>query len=399
MHEIDALIPSASTADVAALAGVDAERLARYVLDADRPWWRRKAAALAIAGQVPDAAVPELLACVRDDETTGAVRIALLDVLADRTELLPWLRHPDRAAERSYGLPEAVLRARGRLGDRTAVPELAALAHDPWPHRAKTGAAGLDALVARYGLDTILGDLDDRRPADRAFRLRARHQSGADVTDALADPDVTIARLAYSLVDDADAVRAFADHAPTTDAALWAACALHRLGHPADTRRIYDLLGQPRVEVPGLDEEIRTAVLRRYAPGRERSDPRWRAEALCRDLPPPPDEDTLVRRATAALDTAGLSPAPAVSCGDHHGQGHGTYWVLQHAGGHVLVSTLGPFATGDDENTAARTALTDNGFRWIDRPLGMVVVTGLCVYHFGDRDPLNVHTLLFYWQD
>jgi len=397
--DLDALMPTSRAVDADALAEVDADVLAKYVLDPTHLWWRRKAGALALAGRVPAARVPELIACVRDGDTSGAVRIALLDSLADRAELLPWLRHPDRATERSYGLPAAVLLARGRLGDRAAVSDLAALAHGPWPHRGAVGAAGLAALVARHGLAAILADLDDTRPADRAFRVRARHQAGADITEALADPDVTVARVAYALVDDADAVRSFADHAPTIDATLWAACALHRLGHPADTRRIYDTLGRPWVEIPGLDEEIRIAVLRRYAPGRERSDPRWRAEALCRDLPPPPDETELLRRATDALNAAGLSPAPPVSCGDHHGQGHGTYSVIDHDGGHVLVSSLGRFVTGADANTAARTALAANGFRWIDRTLGTILVTGLCVYHFGDRDPLEVRTLLFYWQD
>jgi hypothetical protein len=48
---------------------------------------------------------------------------------------------------------------------------------------------------------------------------------------------------------------------------------------------------------------------------------------------------------------------------------------------------------------AARAALEAAGFRWIDEETGSITVTDLCVYYFGGRDPLDIGTLLFYWQD
>ncbi|MER6253269.1 hypothetical protein ABT224_18125 [Streptomyces sp. NPDC001584] len=65
----------------------------------------------------------------------------------------------------------------------------------------------------------------------------------------------------------------------------------------------------------------------------------------------------------------------------------------------VFISTLGRFATGHDDDPDARRALESAGFRWIGHADASIEVAGLCVYYFGSRDPLQVDTLLFYWQD
>ncbi|MGW6945856.1 hypothetical protein [Streptomyces xanthophaeus] len=403
MSDIETLTPEAGRADAVGLRAHDADRLARCAADRAQPWWRRTACVEALTGRVPQARVGELLACVRDTEDSGTVRRALLGLLDDRTELLPWLRHEERRHESAYGMPDAVLRARGALGDLTAAPELATLAFSHWPTRRATGEAGLDALVDRYGVEAVLGELGAGRPEDRAVALRVRHRAGEDVTDALADPDPQVAHLAQSFLTGPDRVRAYLAEAPTADAKLWAAYALHRLtGDRGPTLAAYEALGRPRVEVDGLDEEIRRAVVHEYGHACEKqSDPRWRLEALCTEPPPAPDEQQQLAAATAALAAAGLAPRPAVSCGDAHRQGGGTYHVIGYGakGREVLISTLGPFAGNHEDDPAARAALEAAGFRWIDAATGSVRVTGLGVYYFGGRDPLDVQTLLFYWQD
>ncbi|GAB2617770.1 hypothetical protein GCM10027168_57710 [Streptomyces capparidis] len=401
MRDIEELVPEAGRADTDGLRAHDPDELARCAADPAQPWWRRTACAAALAGRVPERRAAELVARVRDPADSASVRIALLDLLADRAELLPWLRHQDRREDRAFGLPEAVLKARGTAGDLTAAPELATLAADPWRHRRKTGEAGLDALVDRHGTEAVLARLGDARPEDRAFRVRLRHRAGQDVTDALADPDRAVAHLAQSLLTDPDRIRRYLRRAPTTEAKLWAAYALHRLTEDtAETRAVHDALGRPRVEVAGLDDELRGAILHEYAPNcQPRSDPRWRVEALCTDPPTRPDQDAQLRRATAALTAAGLDPRPPVSCREDHQQGHGTYHVIRYGDSTLLISTLGPFATAHDTAPTARRALESAGFRWIDDTTGAIRVTGLCVYHFGSREPLTVDTLLFYWQD
>ena len=200
-------------------------------------------------------------------------------------------------------------------------------------------------------------------------------------------------------------VSAYLAQAPSVDAKLWAAYALHRLtGDVAQTRAVYEALGRPRVEVDGLEEEIRRAIVHEYGHECEKqSDPRWRVEALCTEPPQPPDEERQLALATAALTAAGLVPRPAVSCGDAHRQGGGTYHVIGYGGlgggREVLVSTLGRFAGGHGDDPAARAALEAAGFRWIDGATGSIRVTRLGVYYFGAREPLDVTTLLFYWQD
>ncbi|MFM9559031.1 MULTISPECIES: hypothetical protein [Streptomyces] len=401
MRNIETWVPDAGQADIAGLRRLDADALARYVADPAYPWWRRVPCARALGERVPERHVAHLISRVRDPGDVAEVRIALLDLLADRAELLPWLKHQDRRHERSYGMPEAFLKARGMLGDRSAARELATLAASPWARRQGVGEAGLDALVTRYGVEVVLADLGDERPEDRAFQVRMRHRAAADVTDALADPDREVAYLAQSLLSDPRRVRGYLDEAPTVEAKLWAAYALHRLtGDVAETRRVYDTLGRPRVEVAGLDDELRGAILHEYASGCERqSDPRWRVEALCSEPPVRPDQNEQVGRATAALTEAGLSPMPAVSCGEHHGQGDGTYHVMEFGENELFISTLGRFVTSAEPDPTARQALESAGFRWIDETTSAICVPGLCVYYFGARAPVSVDTLLFYWQD
>ncbi|MCT4357735.1 hypothetical protein M5362_32025 [Streptomyces sp. Je 1-79] len=401
MPSIETLIPQAGRADTTGLLEVDARVLARYVADARHPWWRRRPCVIALTGRVPERYVPELTARVRDPRDTAEVRTALLDLLADRPELLPWLRHEDRRGDTSYGMAEAFLKARGLLGDRSAARELATLAASPWPRVRAAGEAGLDGLVDRWGTASVLADLGTARPEDRIFQLRMRYRADEDVTDALADPDRGVAYLAQSLATDADRLRHCIDEAPTVEARLWAAYALHGLTEDtAETREVYERLGRPRVEVEGLDEELRAAIVHAYGPGcAHRSDPRWRVEALCTEPPARPDMDDRLRRATSALTAAGLAPKPPVSCGEDNQQGDGTYYVIEAGGSRLLISTLGPFATGEDDGCAARGALESAGFRWIDAETGAIRVTDLCVYYFGAREPLTVETLLFYWQD
>ncbi|WP_433175427.1 hypothetical protein [Actinoallomurus sp. CA-150999] len=401
MRNVETLVPNAGQADAAGLRELDADVLARYVADPAHPWWRRRPCVLALAGRLPERHVADLIARVSDPGDVAEVRIALLDLLAGRAELLPWLKHEDRQRERSYGMPEAILKARGLLGDRSAARELATLAASPWPRWRTAGEAGLDALVMRYGVEVILADLGDVRPEDRVFHVRMRHRTGADVTDALADPDRGVAYLAQSLLSNPDRLRSHLDEAPTIEARLWTTYALYRLtGDAAETRAIYDVLGRPRVEVAGLDDELRSAILHEYASGCEpHSDPRWRIEALCTEPPGHPDQDEQLRRAMDALTAAGLTPKPPLSCGEHNQQGGGTYHVIEFGESELFISALGRFAGGADTDLIARQALESAGFRWIDETTGAIRVTDLCVYYFGKREPISVDTLLFYWQD
>lgn len=398
-RSVEALIPKAGQVDEAGLLDADPVVLARYIADARNPWWRRRPCVLALRGRVPPKHVMALIDRIRDPDDTAEVRIALLDVLHDRAELLPWLQAQD--PDQPYGMHDAILKARAGLGDLTAAPALATLAADAWHHHAEIGRAALDVLAAHHGIDAVSRAIGNARPEDRAFHIRMQSKHGGDVSAAFEDADVAVARLACECVIESGVPddETLVDRAITSThvhAKLWALYALHRRGR--EIRALWHAIDAPRREIAGLPDDVRLAILREE-PGEARTDPHWLVERACVDFPPPPDEQEQLARVIVALRGAGLSPGTPREIGEVNQQGGGTYHVIELAGGSVLASTLGPFVTGDGAPEVTRPVLEAAGFRWIDDDLGGLLVEGLCVYYFGRRDPLDVRTLLFYWQD
>lgn len=370
---------------VAALAHHSADVLVSVVLDGRREWWRRRLCAFALSGRVPEDHVPVLLDLVRDSRVTIEVRVALLEVLPLSEELLTWLRTAD-----DHRIELAVLRTRARFGDATAVPDLVRLMASEWHHRRIVAEQGIDMLGQRAVLDALGFDsalslmLFGPTPEARVLGVR---WADPDITQALADEERMVAREAYDRLadvsdNDDELVRMVDDRAPGH---LWALAVLAARGEPIDDQ--WAALGRPRVDVPGLPDDVRAAILRQYAPGTRATDPRWLLEAAC--LPDRELEDVLTEALTALTP---YRPGSPVTAGEHHQQGEGTYHVVETTAGRVLVSTLGRFYQA--ENIPALP-----GFRRIDDTLGGIVVSGLPVYFFGRREPLTVHDLVFYWQD
>ena len=244
---------------------------------------------------------------------------------------------------------------------------------------------GQRTVLGALGFDSALSlMLFGPTPEARVLGVR---WADPDITQALADEERMVAREAYDRLADVtdnhdELARMVADRAPGH---LWALAVLAARGEPIDVQWL--ALGRPRVDVPGLPEDVRAAIVREYVPGTRDTDPRWMLEAAC--LPDHEPDDVL----TAALaELAPLAPAPPMTAGDHHQQGEGSYHVIDTVAGRVLVSTLGRFFSSDDIPELP-------GFRRIDDTLGGIVVTGLPVYFFGAREPLSVQDLLFYWQD
>jgi hypothetical protein len=380
------------------LAAVSADALVDLVLDESEPWWRRRVCAQALAGRVPPERAMALVDRVRAATLTKEVREAVLDVVIPGPHgdvLLPWLRAQDEPA---------ALRARARLGDLTAARPLAALAADPWARRRAAGeeaigtlieVRGLSAVLNAFGVRTTRALAQARSEAERLLGLRLQWRADAPITASLADPSVPVARQAYELLahSDAEEDTLLAMVEERRPGHLWALAVLAARGR--EIRDRWEALGAPRVEVPGLPSDVRRAIVREYTPGRRRTDPRWILEAACTD---PVHVDGL-RRATEALAAAGLHPREPVSAGDHNAQGDGTYHVIGTDAGDVQVSTLGPFFQDAEEEPRVVTALREAGLRHVDAALSAIRVPELYVYYFGAREPLDVGTLLFYWQD
>lgn len=380
--DIAQITPSTPTA---AIEHHPADVLAAVVLDSGQEWWRRRICAFALSGRVPAASMPALLDLVRDHRVIIEIRVALLEILPPSEELLTWLRTADDDA---LGL--AILRTRARFRDATAVPALVRLMASEWHHRRIVAEQGIDMLGQRVVLDALGFDsvlslmLFGLTPEARVVGVR---WADPDITQALADEARMVAREAYDRLADVtdnhgELTRMVADRAPGH---LWALAVLAARGELIDER--WDELGTPRVDVPGLPDDVRAAIVRQYVPGTRETDPRWLLEAAC--LPDREPEDVLTD-ALAAL--APYEPASPVTAGEHHRQGEGTYHVIGTTEGDVMVSTLGRFYRAENIPVLP-------GFRRVDDELGSIVVTGLPVFFFGDREPLPVHDLLFYWQD
>ncbi|RSN46684.1 hypothetical protein DMH08_35480 [Actinomadura sp. WAC 06369] len=392
-------------------ASVPADVLADTVLDPAEPWWRRSGCALALAGRVPDGRAAELFAYVRDDGGHGLLRAAVLAALSEpgrahSDELLAWLREQD-GREPWHGADAAVTGARARLGELGTARRLAVLAADPWTHLRVQGERALDALVGVCGLRAVLAEFGAASAADlaaggataeeRLLGVRLRWREDGDVAASLGDASTMVARQAYELLAEADGgdERLWGMVRRRAPGHLWALAVLHRRGH--GVRAAWEGLGSPRVELPGVPADVRAAIVRRHVPGQRGTDPRWLVEAALLEPEPDGRAEADLRRAVRALAGAGLEPGDPRPEAAVRGTGHDTFHVVETAAGTVHVSTLGPFAECRDGRP--REVLRAAGFTCVDGALAETVVEGLHVYFFGDRGPLRVRDLLFYWQD
>lgn len=415
------LVPSPARSESASalarrLADLPADAIADLVLDAGEPWWRRTACALALTGRIPGDRATALLDQVRDPGVINEIRQALLEVLGVPGQphsgaLLTWLRAQERDPDPGYRLDAVIMLTRARLADLTAAPELAELAADPWWHRREAGEQGIDALIEREGLPAVLAELGADSPqrlatrgatdAQRRLGLRLVHRADGDITPSLADSATMVARAAHDLLagtdGDDDALLALVQE--RRPGHLWALAVLHRRGHAI--RPMWEALGSPRVQLPGVPSDIRAAIVRQYTPGQRGTDPLWLVEAGCLDPAPDAREraDRRLAHAVRALTAAGLDPRRPVPVGEHEGSGTGTYHVIDTNARQVRLSTLGPYFMLANDEAPAMTAMREAGFQYIDEDLAAIRFEGLHVYFFGDRGPLTVGDLLFYWQD
>ncbi|MEM6930972.1 MAG: hypothetical protein AAF602_28815 [Myxococcota bacterium] len=401
--------------------------------------------------------MPELWARVVDDKDVTEVRLALLHVLgawwvtddpsreASRSQALRWLRARDLGAL-PYGMDQAVIMARCQLDDLTITPALAALSYDPWGSCVRTAhnaaavllaTRGLAAVLESLGASTVKALVTTASPSSvRYFGLELlaeRPHDPSTLIAALHDEDVVVAqRAAYHLVELSDEpallpvfdahleeLRASASvPAPLTGPAAAAAWALlsasRRLaphGLPAADdpecteamRAIHDRLDRLDpilLPHPAVSPDVRVAILESYLPGERTTDPRLLLEGLRlgdRDDDTEPDNPDRVRQ---ALIDAGLRVGEPTSIGQVHGQGGGSYDVLEAGEVEIYACTFGPFVRSSKPLPEGATAAVEHaGFHWIDDTLAARVFEGLSVYYFGRREPLTVGELLFYWQD
>lgn len=405
------------------LRDVEPSDLLACLLDRSEPWWRRQTIARLWCDGAPEAYVGPMIELVMDATDVTEVRVAVLDAVCpvcdgdDSARLVQWLRDHRNAG--AYGLAPRLLLGRAALGDLSAADELVDLADDPWSHLRALGVQGLERLDERFGHTQVLQALGyesdaqmaatGARPALRMLGIWEVEEAGGDVLPFLADPETRVARYVYDQLvrtSPDPAKLAALTEAPDVSTRCWAHALRVQQGEGVDAARAF--MASVRIEVPGLGPKARAALLATHAPGERNTDPRWVLESVLLDHPEPrwdhdapsPETAATLERLKDALARRGIETEAPLSSGAAMQQGSGTYFVLRHALGAVLVSTLGPFATErEDVDADRKEGAEEVGLQWIDRTLAGTVVPGLCVYFFGRREPLTVHDLLFYWQD
>lgn len=417
LHALAAAVdgPGGAEALEEELVRASAVTVADLVLNRDAAPRLRLAAAKSLTGRVPEQRVATLathVCAISDDTRLLNAVITALDV-ADTPS-----SHVLRAAAVEHGnyyvaqrLGARELRQRATRGDAQALQLLTVLASAPWTRMRRAGEAAVDELIESHGLDavlTMLGAPTPRflarsadHPALRLLGLRLLHRSGDTITACLGDDAAVVRRATHDLLRDGygDDAELWALAEQRAAGHLWALALLHARGH--EIRPMWQALGAPAIEVPGVPNAVREAIVRHYTPGQDDTDPRWLIEAAL--LPPLPGSAT--QRADERLDVAieeltraGYAPEEPVPAGRAWGSGRGTYHVITTDHGQIRLSTLGPFYDREGDNRIV-PALADAGFRHIDAELAAIIIPRLAVYYFGAREPLPVATLLFYWQD
>ena len=187
----------------------------------------------------------------------------------------------------------------------------------------------------------------------------------------------------------------------------------------------------------GVDQRVRNAIVANYAnESEEGTDVRYQIEAALANDPCTYEETTSTddrNRLIESLKEARVPVTAVQECGELYQQGCGTYWVIdlgdQLDSNRLYVSTLGPFVSfidvercqsetssstswdfpesvDDLNNEAAKSEMKtchrvaeECGYIWIDGKTASQFVPGLNVYFFGNREPLMLRDLIYYWQD
>ncbi|UGT42158.1 hypothetical protein LTV02_01635 [Nocardia yamanashiensis] len=395
------------------LALVPVDEIVDYVVHPNNPWHHRFSCARALHARTPFDRADSLLSVVRNDADEEMVRLQVIRLLCSfqgphSRALLDWLREPS-GFENSVRAQTEFLTARAALGDVDAARPLLAAVGDSYIGMDEEKA--IIALIVRYGLPGVL-DVDSPRTlmltggtsAARRLGVRLCEQTGIDITPALADPSVIVARDAYDLAVAHGPHRDF-DRLPEVIALaaqpgpgrFWALAVAAARGRIELVRAVWEELGSPRVELPRVPADVRAAILRHYVPAGSRTDPRWLIEAALLAPVAAPDEGDLVNRAVAALAAAGLRPGQPISAAEEWRQGAGTYYGIETSAGRVTVSTLGPFVRVFGDVGEVQAALPE--FRHIDEELARTVFTGLAASDFGGPGPQPIGQLLFNWHD
>lgn len=415
------------------------------------PWYIRQECLLALALPICRINWDDVKDIVGDKTLENEIRIAAIELIVahQKRDFVTFLKDVDEtlAQDEYFGLElsRKVSLARLRLADLTMVVPVLRSLLSPWSHKsldAKNAledvqiACGGPAFIARHIIksmghepssttaDIWLQLQEHPEPAVRIWALKhapSFPKQQQKCLDLLESSDWLVQKAASNwLIENKSNLDPLLKMSDDTNldinARSWAAITYIHLGGKAQRFAEPDVTKHNPFTVAWAfhaPASMRAAILKEYVPYMENgSDIRYLIEHTNDVSPAYTSEVADRKKLLAALQQEGLDVTSCQSAGDANQQGGGTFWVIIGTLSNdiftVLLSTLGPFARlryeqGNEKHVAFAKALngilSEIGIRLIDDELLSQTVPGLNIYFFGDRAPLTIADLLFYWQD
>ena len=392
----------------------------------------------------------QLLPILDERTVEGEIREAVIKALSSHgiQEVLPKIENiendPD-ILDSWWDARRHLLAAKARLGVDSALRPLINMCYDEWEH---TRVLGVNALAqftkAKEGLKGVLNVLTPfdeneaeesclkrliktkensevkRWAMDNLFRLYPDEAYEVLIT-ALGSSDWHVSHHACKLLsnfreDISESLTLLAsDINHTRNERLWAMASLALGSKKPSMSFIADL---DDIKVPWLfkcPEIVRSTIINEYGLDYESfTDVRYLIEAA-NTKHEEFDNDRFREKLIDRLDKEGFTIHQTQDCGRYHGSGGGTYDVVETDKGQFFACTIGPFLAASNiiEHTTGnvsvhqdpkaviqlRNIITSLGGLWLEDDLLGHEVPKLNVYFFGDREPLTVGDLIFYWQD
>lgn len=392
----------------------------------------------------------KLLPILDERFVDGEIRAAVIETLSSRgiQEVLPKIEKiendPD-ILDSWWDAKKHLLAGKSRLGVDSTLRPLINMCYDEWEH---TRVLGLDALAqftdAKGGLKGVLNVLAPfdqsesianclkrlikrkessevkRWAMDTLLRLKPDEAHEVLIT-ALGSSDWHVAHNACKLLsnfyrDVSEPLSLLAsDINRTRDERLWAMASLVLSSKKPPMSYVADL---DEIRVPWIfkcPEIVRSTIIDEYGLDHESfTDVRYLIEAY-NTKHEKFDNEGFREKLIDRLNKEDFTVRQVRDCGSYHGSGGGTFDVVETDKGQFFACTIGPFLAASNivEHTTdnisvnqepnavikLQNIITSLGGLWLEDELLCHEVPKLNVYFFGDREPLTVRDLIFYWQD
>lgn len=417
-------------------------------------WYTRQIAIYALNKAHHIKSIHRLVGVLKDNEDVGEVRKAVLDAITDNDlkELLPVVQELFNSMKKGewvlgqwYFADRELLDARGLLGDRTAVKEIIEryyitfsdvvdyefkpLTADDSNYEFKPLILLMKSLGGFKGmLDAIdnfqTGSLEDRLKSvaisesneyvrrwalERMTEINPEFSSPV-LVQLLGDKSWTVPYGAYKQLLKIKPIELLESTVTNSqlqpEQRLFAAYTLlnldKKLPIPIDLIPTY-----PKEIVPPIPEHIRSSIIRYWVPKSLRgTDIRWLIEEKLLE-PKSEYKPILIEKFLKKVENQGLGSYKCQDSGEVMGSsGASTYCLVKIDEANVCLSYIGPyFSFGNTDYQQDKSILEK--IEKIAKSVGLyslgdegsIIFPGMNIYFFGDRDPLPIADLIFYWQD